>query len=140
MIDPIKTIASLGLSTTSQNSAIQAIKYKTPFVNWSIDQFHQAVKTIVGEDVPQFTNIIQAKYTLMFLVQNLIIFEKRREVADPMDILSYSTTCFESFYAKNKIALELEEGGSIDDDDTPKQRKGTKSEMAYNIYLSLIHI
>ncbi len=135
MHNPIKAITDLGLSIASRTTAVLSIKYDAPFVGWNQQQFEEAIEQITGEPVDcEFTSLHDAKYAMMYYVQNLILHEKQMHVVDPVNALHASLHQSRTFQELNKIALSLEPGYHNTSSDGVTHRIGTKSEQAYQIY------
>jgi len=133
MHDPIKTLDNVyGLTLDSKTKAVLSIKYDHPFTTWTQSQFEDAINTVLGESHSHtFISLHDAKYTLMYFVQNLISYEHQGLVTDPAEVLQYSRIQSTTFQHTNAIALSLEDGY---ENDTITHRTGTKSEQAYQIY------
>ena len=126
----------MGIPTTSQVFSTRAIKEEAPFINWSTPQFIQAIKTIAGSaDVAaDITLKHDAKYTLLYLVQTLIVYYNKNIAVDPIDAYDHARKCSLAFQADNAIAISLEDGYEHPDDQGNTARSGSKVDVSRSIF------
>jgi hypothetical protein len=141
MHDPIKTIQSLGLDTTSPVFLVQAVKETTPYTQWSKQKFDETTTIVLyGSGVADELKVntdskIHAKYFFMYVCQTFINLHNKTMVADSDTVRTFALSNCATFMLNNKLALELEEGGSVDGSEEIKRRTGTKTEICNSMYL-----
>ena len=135
MHNTIETISNYGLSTTSQTSAILAIKHESPFTSWNTFDYINALECIMDGELTEvsFNHKQDVKYTFMYFIQMCIILNKSNEPINPTAVFIIARGKSLDFQKLNTVALSLE-SDHVSSDGKTSHRSGSKSEKALQIY------
>jgi len=130
-MNPIKQIAEYGIPV---NSYIAAIHYMSDRSDLDQSQYEGMIKNIVGVD-HKFTNQRDAKYTLLYLIQEIIRKSYSTDTFNMGELFTKSFVRAKTFINDNPWHwAEPEDVEKVDAGGKPKRKKGAKQEEALRIY------
>lgn len=138
MHDPIKYLVNQGFETVYISHAIDLLKDRTK--GWRTpDAFIEEIARVLDDnDVLSDVTLtfFEARYTYFYVVQNLLLANKRCQVVEQSDLIAKSLEQSRAFCAQHKLALEEEarELGIVTETNTKGTRSGTKTERALQIF------
>ena len=138
MHDPIKYLVNQGFETVYISYAIDLLKDRTK--GWRTpDAFIEEIARVLDDnDVLGDVTLtfFEARYTYFYVVQNLLLTNKRCQVVEQCDLIAKSLEQSRAFCVQHKLVLEEEarELGIVTETNTKGTRSGTKTERALQIF------
>ena len=130
-MNPIKQISEYGIPV---NSYIAAIQYMNDRSDLEQSQYENMIKNLTGVE-RKFDNHRDAKYTVLYLIQETIRKSNSTNKFNMSEILDFAYERAKSFIASNPWHwAEPEEVQKVDSNGKPKRKKGAKQEEALRIY------
>jgi len=107
---------------------------------WLAPRFIKEIENVLGgskTDIPTNMGYFESRYTYWYMVQNLLLANKKQIIVDDVDLILKSYTQAVVFIQQHKNVLDQEaiELGFVT---SPVARTGTKTEKALNIFTDLI--
>lgn len=144
MHDAIKYLSNKGFDTQYVTKAVDVLYLQT--IDWTIDQFIQEINNTLGFDQSNGVlsellqsntpvDVFKIKYLYFYLIQNLLISNKKSQIFEDSDLLLKSLQQSIIFCREHKASL-LEQG--MGDSDSNSHKKLTKTERAFRIFSDII--
>jgi len=121
------------------SSPVKAIQYLNSREDMKLEQYNNIVSELT-DSTTSFENQRQAKYSFLYLVQNIIKKSNNTNVLDTKMLLSESTFQAKNYIQNNPwVFAQAEVVTKVDSNGKPKRKKGAKQIAALEIYKANIN-